>query len=63
MRNRASSGTMSLIIVLLAFLLICLGIFWLLNGLGGENSGLVLKGSFSLFGGLTLGAIANFLKF
>ena len=61
MKNRAASGTLSLIFLLISFILISLGILWLFNGIGSDDSGLVLYGSLSLLFGLVIAGIANFL--
>lgn len=61
MESRRAYGTLCFILVMCGFLLISLGVLWLLNGIGDKNSSLVLKGSFTLFLGLGIGAIANYL--
>lgn len=61
MEKRRAYGALSFMLVMCSFILIVLGSLWLFNGLGGKNSTLVLKGSFTLFLGLGIGAIANYL--
>jgi|TARA_Y100000310_G_C20378001_1_gene666677 uncharacterized membrane protein len=60
MKNCAASRTLSLIFIFVGFILISLGVFWLFNGIGDDDSGLVLYGSLSLLFGFVIAGIANF---
>lgn len=62
MANNLAHGTMSLVLVLAAFLSITLSIFWLLNGIGSKNPSLVVRGVIVFIFGLGLGAVENFVK-
>jgi|TARA_B100001971_G_C18152977_1_gene516895 hypothetical protein len=61
MKSRTAYSSITLVIVIISFILISLGIFWLFNGIGGSNTKLVLQGSFALIFGLGIGAVANYL--
>ena len=61
MERRRAYGAISFMLVMCSFILIVLGSLWLFNGIGGKNSALLLRGSFTLFLGLGIGAIANYV--
>ena len=62
MANRSAYGTMSLVLALVAFLVILLGVFWLLAGLSDKDSNLVLRGIITLPLGFGVGALESFVK-
>ena len=63
MTKKKASGMLSLFMVLIGFLLIVLGIYWLFSGLGANDGKLIVYGSASLIAGFIIAGISNFVNF
>ncbi len=63
MKKKMASGMLSVVIVLIGFMLITLGIYWLFGGLGDNDGKLIFYGSSSLIIGLIIAGVSNFVNF